>query len=370
MPRTLPFLLAAFLVATAGVTTAARGEPYRLETVAEGLHHPWSVAQLPDRSFLVTERRGRLLHVGRQGGQQPLAGVPETYVAGQGGFFDVILHPRFADNRLVYLSYAAGGPGANATAVFRGRLTATGLADGEDILRVQPLKGTPQHYGGRLAFLPDGTLLLTTGEGFDYREAAQNPASELGKVLRIRADGSVPADNPLAAAGARRVWTLGHRNPQGLVVDDASGVVWLHEHGPRGGDEVNRLVPGANYGWPAVTHGMDYSGATISPYRRWPGLVDPVHVWVPSIAPSGLALYRGDRFPAWRGDLFVGALVDRDVRRLDLENGAMVGEERLFGELDERIRDVRSAPDGFLYLLTDSEAGRLVRVRPAEDTGH
>jgi glucose/arabinose dehydrogenase len=340
MPRTLPLLLAAFLVATAGVTTAARGEPYRLETVAEGLHHPWSVAQLPDRSFLVTERRGRLLHVGRQGGQQPLAGVPETYVAGQGGFFDVILHPRFADNRLVY------------------------------ILRVQPLKSTPQHYGGRLAFLPDGTLLLTTGEGFDYREAAQDPASELGKVLRIRADGSVPADNPLSAAGARRVWTLGHRNPQGLVVDDASGVVWLHEHGPRGGDEVNRLVPGANYGWPAVTHGMDYSGATISPHRRWPGLVDPVHVWVPSIAPSGLALYRGDRFPAWRGDLFVGALVDRDVRRLDLENGAMVGEERLFGELDERIRDVRSAPDGFLYLLTDSEAGRLVRVRPAEDTGH
>jgi glucose/arabinose dehydrogenase len=363
MSRTLPLCLAVLFL----VTAAARGEPYRLETVAGDLHHPWSVAQLPDRSFLVTERRGRLLHIGREGAQQPLTGVPDTYVAGQGGFFDVVLHPRFADNRLVYLSYAAGGPGANATAVFRGRLTATGLADGEEILRVRPLKATPQHYGGRLAFLPDGTLLLTTGEGFDYREAAQDPASELGKVLRIRDDGTVPADNPLAETGARRIWTLGHRNPQGLVVD--GGTVWLHEHGPRGGDEVNRLVPGANYGWPAVTHGIDYSGARISPYRRWPGMVGPEQVWVPSIAPSGLALYRGDRFPAWRGDLFVGALVDREVRRLDLEDGTIVGEQRLFGELAERIRDVRSAPDGFLYLLTDSEAGRLVRVRPAEDTG-
>ncbi|KGE03288.1 PQQ-dependent sugar dehydrogenase [Pseudohaliea rubra] len=366
MPRTLPLLLALCLLATA----AARGAPYRLETVASGLHHPWSLAQLPDHSFLVTERRGRLLHVGPDGERQALTGVPETYEAGQGGFFDVMLHPGFDDNRLVYLSYAAGGLGANATAIFRGRLTATGLADGEEILRVQPLKDTPQHYGGRLAFLPDGSLLLTTGEGFDHREAAQNPASELGKVLRISDDGSVPADNPLVAAGAQRVWTLGHRNPQGMVVDADRGVVWLHEHGPRGGDEVNRLLPGENYGWPAVTHGIDYSGATISPYKHWPGLTDPAHVWVPSIAPSGLALYQGDRFPTWRGDLFLGALVDREVRRLDLEDGIIVGEERLFGELGERIRDVRSAPDGFLYLLTDSEAGRLVRVRPAQGTDH
>jgi len=359
-------LLLCFLAACLPVTGATAAEPYRLETVTSGLHHPWSVAQLPDHSFLVTERRGRLLHVGRGGGQQRLDGVPPTHVAGQGGFFDVVLHPRFADNGLVYLSYAAGGPGANGTAVFRGRLTATGLVDGEEILRVQPLKGTPQHYGGRLAFLADGTLLLTTGEGFDDREAAQDPASELGKVLRIDDEGAAPADNPLVATGSRRVWTLGHRNPQGLAVDPASGRVWLHEHGPRGGDEVNLLRPGGNYGWPAVTRGIDYSGMRISPYTQWPGMVDPVHVWVPSIAPSGLAIYRGDRFPAWRGDLFVGALVDREVRRLDLEDGAIVGESALFGELDERIRDVRSAPDGFLYLLTDSADGRLIRVRPPE----
>ena len=365
MLRLMTGLLTAWLFAAG----AAQAKPYRLETVTDGLHHPWSVAQLPDRSFLVTERRGRLLHVGTDGARQSLDGIPATYVAGQGGLFDVVLHPRFADNRLVYLSYAAGGPGANGTAVFRGRLTATGLEGGEEILRVQPLKGTPQHYGGRLAFLPDGSLLLTTGEGFDYREAAQDPASELGKVLRIRDDGSVPGDNPLAATGSQRAWTFGHRNPQGLAVDPESGRVWLHEHGPRGGDEVNVLVPGSNYGWPAVSHGIDYSGARITPYESWPGMVDPVHVWVPSIAPSGLALYRGDRFPAWRGDLFVGALVDKEVRRLAVEDGAIVAESALFGELGERIRDVRSAPDGFLYLLTDSEDGQLVRVRPAGDPG-
>lgn len=361
MPAQLLLLLLAGLIAvTAGASD------YRLETVASKLHHPWSVVQLPGGSFLVTERRGRLLHIAPDGSRRALSGVPPTYVAGQGGFFDVILHPRFASNRLLYLAFASGGPDGNATTVLRARLAGHALIDSEQLLRVSPLKDTPQHYGGRMAFLPDGTLLLTTGEGFDYREAAQDPDSELGKVLRINEDGTVPADNPRTGAGQRRIWTLGHRNPQGLAVNSATGQVWLHEHGPRGGDELNLLQPGANYGWPAITYGIDYSGARISPYDTWPGMEQPRHSWTPSIAPSGLAVYEGERFPEWRGDLFLGALVDRDLRRLEVENGRIVSETVLFENLDERIRDVRSAADGYLYLLTDSENGRLLRIRAAE----
>ncbi|NNK36946.1 MAG: PQQ-dependent sugar dehydrogenase [Xanthomonadales bacterium] len=338
---------------------AFAAEAYRLETWAEGLEQPWSIAFLPRGGALVTELPGRLRQVDASGAVgDPLGNVPAVYFAGQGGLFDVVLHPGFAENRLVYLSYAEGGPRDNGTAIARGRLGAASLEEVEVIFRNFTRKDTPMHYGGRMAFLPDGTLLLTTGEGFDYRESAQDRVSGLGKVIRIRDDGGPPADNPFP--GAPRVFSYGHRNPQGLAVT-AGGSVWLHEHGPRGGDELNRIERGANYGWPAVTHGIDYSGAMISPYTSLEGMAPPVHVWTPSIAPSGLAIYDGDLFPAWQGDLFVGALVDREVRRLVLSGGQVVSEEPLFSELDARVRDVRTGPDGALYLLVPN---RVVRVVP------
>lgn len=354
------------LLALSLAITARGAEGYRLQVVADGLHHPWSVTQLPGGDFLVTERRGRLLHIATDGSATSISGVPQTYVAGQGGFFDIVLHPAFPENGLVYLSYAQGNASANSTAVVRARLQEGALVDSQQILGVVPRKDTPQHYGGRLAFLPDGTLLVTTGEGFDYREAAQSLDSELGKVLRINDDGGIPADNPFSDPGSERIWSYGHRNPQGLVVDADSGRVYLHEHGPRGGDELNVIQPGNNYGWPAITHGVDYSGAYVSPFTKAPGMQQPDWLWIPSIAPSGLALYRGQRYPQWQGDLFVGALVDREVRRLVLRDGHVIAEHALFSDVDARVRDVRAAADGYLYLLTDSENGKLLRVVPTD----
>lgn len=356
------------IIVSLWLSLPATAADYRLETLAEGLHHPWSVAQLPDGSFLVTERRGSLLHLSADGTQRTIiAGVPSTFVAGQGGFFDILLHPEFAANGLVYLSYARGDAAANGTAIRRARLADNALLDGEDILWVANKKNTAQHYGGRMLFLPDNSLLLVTGDGFDFREKAQDSSNELGKALRVRDDGSVPDDNPFHTAGSERIWTMGHRNPQGLALDRTAGTVYLHEHGPKGGDEVNIVLPGGNYGWPAATYGVDYSGAFVSPFSELPGMAPPLHHWTPSIAPSGLAWYGGKRFPAWQGKLFVGALVDKEVRLLTLENAAVVEETSLFSELDARIRDVREGSDGLLYLLTDAENGALVRVTPTRD---
>jgi len=349
-----------------GLTVQVAGADYALVTVAQPLEHPWGIAFLPNGELLVTERTGALRRVAADGTiSAPLSGVPEVFVRGQGGLLDVALDPAFATNGLVYLSYAHGDRRANATRIARGRLGDTGLVDVEVIFTVTPTKDTPQHYGGMLAFMPDGTLLLVTGDGFDYREAAQDRRNLLGKTLRVNADGSIPADNPFADdPGAAAVWTYGHRNPQGLAIDPQTGVVYQHEHGPRGGDELNLLLPGRNYGWPAVSFGIDYSGARISPYAELPGMEPPLMEWTPSIAPSGLAIYHGEQFPQWVGSLFVGALVDREVRRLTLSDGAVVAEEALFAELGERIRNVRVSPDGYLYLLTDSPAGQIVRVEP------
>ncbi|MDX1380259.1 MAG: PQQ-dependent sugar dehydrogenase [Xanthomonadales bacterium] len=348
------------------LTSCSFAAEYRLETWANGLELPWSIAFLPDGSALVTELGGRLRRVDADGQVgPPVANLPDVYFAGQGGLFDVVLHPDFAANRLVYLSYAEGTPEDNGTAVLRGRLGGTAdrptLEDAEVVFRNFSRKDTAVHYGGRLAFLPDGSLLLTTGDGFDQREAAQDVSSGLGKVLRMNDDGSPAAGNPFP--GSPYVYSYGHRNPQGLAVS-AAGEIWLHEHGPRGGDEVNRIEPGVNYGWPAITYGVDYSGAVISPYTEWEGMAQPVHQWTPSIAPSGLAIYEAGLFPDWRGDLLLGALVDREVRRLDLENGSVAGEEALFEELAARIRDVRVGPGGALFVLTPD---RVVRVTPAGD---
>lgn len=358
MVKAAHFLVAMGLLFCAGSLQAS---DYRLETWADGFDHPWSITFLPDGGALVTELRGTLYRVDQEGNKgDPLINVPPVYYAGQGGLFDVVLHPQFRSNRLVYLSFAEGSPKDNGTAIARGRLVDGALAEVEIIFRNFTRKDTPVHYGGRLAFLPDGSLLLTTGEGFDYREAAQDIRNGLGKVLRMNDDGSPAAGNPYPQSPY--VLTYGHRNPQGLAVTD-SGTIWLHEHGPRGGDEVNRILPGVNYGWPAITHGVDYSGAQISPYTEWEGMAQPVWQWTPSIAPSGLAVYSGDLFPGWKGDLFVGALVDKEVRRLEMAGGEVVEEQVLFSELDARVRDIRNGPDGALYILLPD---RIVRVVPAQ----
>lgn len=353
-----PFFL---LMLCLGLPMTAAGDDYRLETWAEGLDQPWSLAFLPDGSALVTELPGRLRRIERSGRVgAPIENLPPVYFAGQGGLFDVLLHPAFEANRRVYVSYADGSPDDNGTAVARGRLADGRLQDVEVIFRNFTRKDTAVHYGGRMVFLADGTLLLTTGDGFDYRESAQDIDSGLGKVLRMRDDGSPAANNPFS--GAPYVYSYGLRNPQGLAVS-AAGDVWLHDHGPRGGDELNRIKAGANYGWPAVTYGVDYSGAIISPYTEWPGTVQPVRHWTPSIAPSGLTVYEASLFPDWHGDLLLGALVAREVRRIDLEAGSVAGEQSLFSELKARIRDVRVGPEGALYLLTPD---RVVRATPVE----
>ena len=364
--RVKPPLGLSILTLCAAAATHSAALDYDVETVADGLVFPWSLAFLPDGNMLVTEREGRLRIV--RNGQldpAPVSGVPDTYVRGQGGLFDVLVDPNFAANREVYLSFAQGTRNANHLAVGRARFDGTALSGYEEILVGEPDKDTPHHFGGRMAFLPDGTLLIVSGDGFDYREQAQDLGSLLGKTLRIGPDGSIPRDNPFVGrAGARpEVWSYGHRNQQGIVATPEA--VYLHEHGPRGGDELNRIEPGNNYGWPAITYGIDYSGSYISPYTGHPGMRQPILVWTPSIAPAGLAWYDGNAFPEWRGDLFAAALVEKSVRRIDLENGRVAGEEILFTELGMRMRDVRAGPDGYLYLLTDSAEGSVLRIKPA-----
>ncbi|MFC1688737.1 PQQ-dependent sugar dehydrogenase [Pseudomonadota bacterium] len=353
------FILATLLGLVMALAAWVHASDHELEPWATDLDLPWSIAFLPDGSALVTELGGQLYHIDASGqSRQRVANVPGVYFAGQGGLFDVVLHPEFTENRLVFLSYAEGGKKDNGTAVARGRLEGNSLEGLEVIFRNFTRKDTPVHYGGRLAFLPDGTLLLTTGDGFDYREAAQDIDSGLGKVLRMNDDGTAATGNPFP--GSPYVYSYGHRNPQGLAVS-RSGEIWLHEHGPRGGDELNRIEPGKNYGWPAITYGVDYSGAVISPYTEWEGMEQPVHYWVPSIAPSGLAIYEAELFPEWRGDLLVGALVDLEVRRIELQAGGFSEEEPLFSEISARVRDVRVGPGGALFVLTPD---RVLRITP------
>ncbi len=341
---------------------SASAQSWRIEVVAGGLANPWSLAFLPDQSMLVTELGGQLRRIDARGNVgEPIANVPTVYFSGQGGLFDVLLHPRFEQNQLIYLSFADGGEKDNATAIVRARLVGDRLENAEQIYRVSPGKDTAAHYGGRMVFMADGTLLLTTGDGFTYREAAQDIDSGLGKTMRLNDDGSPARGNPFPESPY--VWSYGHRSPQGLVVA-VDGTVWQHEHGPRGGDEVNRIEPGLNYGWPAITYGLDYSGATISPYSEWPGMEQPLVYWVPSIAPSGLTIYEGELFPEWHGDLFVGALAGQELRRIDMQEQEVVGQESLLEDRGDRIRDVRTGPDGAIYVLTDGDPGELLRLVP------
>ena len=341
---------------------------YRVLEIATNLDHPWSMAFLPDGSMLVTERAGRLRII-KEGVLLPQAvsGVPAVHTGRQAGLFDVVLHPNFAQNHLLYLTYAAGTKSANGTQVARARFEGAALLDVQIIFKALPLKDTDNHYGARMAFLPDGTFALTIGEGFEYREKAQDLSSDLGKVVRLNDDGSVPKSNPFIGQPRVRaeIYTWGHRNEQGLVFDAQRGRLWETEHGPRGGDELNLIVAGKNYGWPLITYGMDYSGAYVSPYTERAGLEQPVIYWTPSIAPSGLAIYHGDKFPAWDGDLFVGALAFKHLRRVHLDStGHVMGQEQLLNDKHWRIRDVRVSPDGYLYVSTDEDDGRVLKLEP------
>jgi len=347
---------------------------FHVRTIADGLEHPWGIAFLPDGGALVTERAGRLRHLSPDGEvSEPLSGVPEVDARGQGGLLDVALDPAFAENRLVYLSFSEPGEGGtNSTAVARGRLSEnlTGLSELEVIFSQQPKLPSTKHFGSRLAFDRDGYLFVTLGERSEprFREQAQDLDSHLGKVVRIRPDGSVPDDNPFVGRDGAlpEIWSYGHRNIQAAAIHPETGMLWEIEHGPRGGDELNIPEPGKNYGWPVVSYGVNYSGTPVgSGEATSPGFEDPIYQWTPVIAPSGMTFYTGEAFPEWHGDLFVGGLASTALVRLELDGNAVTHEERLLEDADRRIRDVVEGPDGALYLLTDEDNGEVLKIEPA-----
>ena len=370
---TLAILMCAIVVALDSASSVAQEfrterERVRIVTVARGLEHPWGVAFLPDGRMLVTERPGRLRVVARDGSvSAPLAGVPAVFAQGQGGLLDVALDRDFAASRTVYLSYAEPDERGNAgTAVARARLGAAGLEELRVIFRQIPKVRGGLHFGSRVVQARDGNLFVTLGERYQ-RDRAQDLGTHLGKVIRIKPDGGAPPDNPFVGrAGALpEIWSYGHRNVQGAALHPATGALWTAEHGAQGGDEINRPEAGRNYGWPVITYGRDYSGASIGEGTAKAGMEQPSHYWDPSIAPSGMTFYEGDAFPGWKGNLFIGSLKFQVLSRLELDGSKVVREERLLRGLNERIRDVRVGPDGLIYLLTDSPDGRVLRVEPA-----
>jgi glucose/arabinose dehydrogenase len=338
-------------------------------TVAKGLEHPWSLAFLPDGRMLVTERPGRLRYVTKDGGvSEPITGLPAVFAQGQGGLLDVILDPDFAANAIIYFSYAEpAADGTNGTAVARARLDGQRLDDVDVIFRQQPKFVSRHHFGSRLVFARDGNLFVTLGERNSQRDLAQDLGTHIGKIVRITKDGGVPAGNPFVGREGVRpeIWSYGHRNVQGATLHPETGRLWTHEHGPRGGDEINLPEPGRNYGWPVITFGREYHGPAIGEGTAKAGMEQPLHYWVPSIGPSGMTFHSGRGHPAWKGQLFVGALPAKQLVRLEIgENGRVKHEERF--AIGSRVRDVREGPDGALYLLTDEDAGQLLRVAPAK----
>ena len=370
-------VLAGTLVAGGGASAPAQvfhssAGDVVVQTAASGLDHPWAIAFLPDGRMLVTERPGRMRIVGKDGTLSPaLAGVPQVFASGQGGLHDVVLDRSFAQNHILYFCYAEPVEGRARTALARARLIDEGTArigDVEVIFRQAGPLSSGNHFGCRIVQTPDDNLFLTTGDHFTTRDQAQNLGNDLGKIIRIRPDGSVPPDNPFVgkAAAKPEIWSYGHRNPQGLALHPVTGKLWEHEHGPRGGDEVNLIEKGKNYGWPVIGYGIDYSGAKIHESTQKAGMEQPLKYWVPSIAPSGMTFYTGNVFAPWRGSLFVGALAGQLLVRLELDGDKVVKEERLLQQLRERIRDVREGPDGALWLATDSSSGRILRLTPAK----
>jgi glucose/arabinose dehydrogenase len=368
----------------AAVATAASAAPQTypssagnlmVETIATGLGNPWALAFLPDGRLVVTERAGRMRIVGKDGKlSPPLADVPQVAARGQGGLHDVVLDRDYAQNNTIYFCFAEPVDGGARTALARAKLidgATTGAMPRLDDVKVIFHQDGPlsrgNHFGCRIVQTPDGNLFLTMGDHFTYRNEAQNLANHLGKIVRIRPDGSVPPDNPFVnRTGAKpEIWSYGHRNSQGAAINPQTGKLWEHEHGPRGGDEINIPEAGKNYGWPVIGYGIDYDGTKIHESTQKAGMEQPIRYWVPSIAPSGMAFYTGDLLPTWRGSLFVGALAGQILVRLELKGDTVGSEERLLRTLNERIRDVRMGPDGALWLATDNSAGRILRLAPA-----
>lgn len=336
--------------------------------LARGLEHPWGMTFLPDTRILITERPGRLRLFTPAGLQsQPIAGVPEVAAIGQGGLLDIALHPEFEATGWIYLAYAAAGPGGFGTQVARARWQQDQLTDLQVVFDMEPKTGGGRHFGSRLAFSPSGDLYISLGDRGE-RNRAQDLGDPAGSMLRLQADGSVPADNPFVdqSGALPEIFSWGHRNIQGMAVHPETGAIWTHEHGPRGGDEINILEAGVNYGWPLISYGQEYSGGPVGRgLTAAEGLAQPILQWTPSIAPSGMAFYTGEAFPDWQGDLFVGALAGQYLERLELEGEQVVAQERLLAGQVGRIRDVRMGPDGLIYLLTDAPNGRLLRIEPA-----
>ena len=340
---------------------------FRAVTISEGLEHPWSVAFLPDGRMLVTERPGRL-RVIKDGklDPRPVAGLPEITASGQGGLLDIVLHPDYQQNGWLYFSYVAFGTGGMGTRVARARLDGMQLHDLELLFQQNIGSMSGRHFGSRLLFDREGFLYITVGERGDQRRA-QRLNDHAGSVIRLHDDGRIPQDNPFLsrADAAPEIFSYGHRNPQGIALHPQTGEVWLHEHGPQGGDELNIVRSGQNYGWPVITYGVEYGiGTQIGEGTHKAGMVQPIYYWVPSIAPSGMSFYDGERFPQWRGSIFIGSLKFGLLTRLVLHDGEVVKEERLLRGRLGRIRDVRTGPDGLLYLLTDASNGRLARLEP------
>lgn len=381
MERCMRFVLALTVLLAAFAGTAQAADPtfqstagdVAVETVASGLVHPWSLAFLPDRRMLVTERPGRMRIVTRDGKlSPPLAGVPRVFASGQGGLLDLALDRNFAHNRTIYFSYAEPFDGGGRTVLARAMLDAgevPRLSDVTVIYRQHGPASSGNHFGGRIVQANDGNLFLTNGEHFTDQDMAQTLDNDLGKIVRIAPDGSAPNDNPFVGKSDARpeIWSYGHRNPQGLAINPADGKLWEQEHGPMGGDEINVIAPGHNYGWPRISYGVNYDGTPVGTGKsQMAGMDDPLWHWTPSIAPSGMTFYSGDLFKGWKGSLINGALKFQMIVRLELKDGKVVKEERLLQGLHERIRDVRQGPDGALYLLTDNNAGRVLRVAPAK----
>ncbi len=343
---------------------------FRIATLLTGLENPWSVAFLPDGRMLVTERVGRLRLVGLDFRLDPIPieGLPETVARGQGGLFDVVLHPQYSQNGWIYWAYNAPGVGGWGTALARGKLKGQRMSEVQVLFSMQPKTRSSQHFGGRIVFDKSEMLYLTLGDRGD-KDRAQKLDDHAGSVIRLHDDGRVPADNPFAkrAGALPEKWTLGNRNMQGVTLHPKTGELWAHEHGPQGGDEVNVMRSGLNYGWPVITYGVNYGlGTRIGEGDTKPGMVQPLHLWVPSIAPSGMAFVNGSQFPLWAGDLLVGALRDQMLVRLVLNGEKVVREERLLQGRVGRIRDVRMGPDGLVYLLTDDAKGALLRLEPVQ----
>lgn len=373
MFRRLPLLLM-LLLATVGGSHffSSMAQAQRIQTefdvkvLASGLQFPWGMVFMPDGRILVTERIGQLRIVSPDGRvSEPVKGVPAVLVQQQGGLLDVVLDPEFSRNRLVYLSYAEPEGNKASTAVARAELIEGELKNLQVIFRQSPKTGGGVHFGSRLAFAPDGNLFITLGDRGDYMDEAQQLGTHIGKIIRIRPDGSVPADNPFIndTKAKPEIWSYGHRSVQGAAIHPKTGELWTHEHGPKGGDEINIPKPGKNYGWPKASYGSHYNGIPIKDEHAEQGFEEPIHHWTPSIAPSGMVFYTGSKFPAWQGSLFVGTLAGRHLVRLKVDDRKIIGEEKLLGNT-VRFRDVEQGPDGALYLLTDEENGAILKIVP------